>query len=174
NNATYHFKSDTLIIEATDRTSFFVQSDQTASIKRYDYKSLDKFYKLADISIENKELEDAILNLIPDNEIYFHLSGGWGVNPKNKDCSGNKMEIFLYNNENYYMQDLMWIYHENFGELQDRFNYNCAFIRNENKINKYLDMKDLLGEKYIFSIEGNNLTFRSPDNRNFLYLKSNY
>lgn len=174
NNATYHFKSDTLIIEATDRTSFFVPSEQTASIKRYDYKSLDKFYKLADINIENKELEDAILNLLPDNEIYFHLSGGWGVNPKNKNCSGNKMEIFLYNNENYYMQDLMWVFHENFGESQDRFNYNCAFIRNENETNKYLNMKELLGEKYIFNIEGNNLTFRSPDNRNFLYLKSNY
>lgn len=173
NNATYHFKSDTLIIEATDRTSFFVQSEQTASLKN-DYKSLDKFYKLADLNIENKELEKIVLNLIPENEIYFLLSGGWGVNPKNKDCSGNKMEIFLYNNENYYMQDLMWVYHENFGELQDRFNYNCAFIRNEHGINKYLNMKELLGENYIFNIEGNNLTFRSPDGRNFLYLKSNY
>lgn len=35
-------------------------------------------------------------------------------------------------------------------------------------------MKELLGEKYIFKIEGNNLTFLSPDNRYFLYLKSNY
>jgi heat shock protein HslJ len=173
NNATYQFKSDTLIIEATSRTSFFVQSGQTASAKN-DYKSFDKFYKLADLSIENKELEKIILNLIPENQIYFHLSGGWGINPKNNDCSGNKMEIFLYNNEHYYMQDLMWVYHENFGELQDRFNYNCAFIRNEHEINKYIDMKELLGEKYIFKIEENNLTFRSPDNRNFLYLKSDY
>lgn len=122
NNATYHFKSDTLIIEATDRTSFFVPLEQTSSIKKYDYESLDKFYQLVELSIENKELEKTVLNLIPENEIYFHLNGGWGVNPKNNDCSGKKMEIFLYNNENYYMQDLMWVYHENFGELQDRFN----------------------------------------------------
>jgi len=72
------------------------------------------------------------------------------------------------------MQDLIWVYHENFGELQDRYNCNCTFIRNEHEINKYLDMKELLGEKYIFNIEGNNLTFRSPDGHNFLYLKSNY
>lgn len=174
NNATYHFNSDTLVIEAIDRTSFFVPSEQTPSIKKDDYQSLDKFYQLVDLSIENKELERIVLNLIPDNEIYFHLNGGSGVNPKNRDCSGKMMRIYLYNNENYYMQQLMWVIHENFGEFRDTFNYNCVFVRKEHEINKYIDIKELLGERYIFNIEGNNLTFRSPDGRNFLYLKSNY
>ncbi|SHG05490.1 hypothetical protein SAMN05444274_1287 [Mariniphaga anaerophila] len=174
NNATYHFNSDTLIIEAEDRTSFFVPSEQTPTLKKYDYTSLDKFYQLVDLNIENKELEETILNLIPDNEIYFHLNGGWGVNPKNNNCSGKKMEIFLYNNENYYMQELMEVIHENGGKLQDTFNYNCVFIRKEHRINQYLDFEKLLGKQYIIKIEGNNLTFSSQDNRNFLYLKSNY
>lgn len=174
NNAAYRFNADTLIIEAIDRTSFFVPSEPTPSPKKYDYTSLDKFYRLTDLSIENKELERIVLNLIPDNEIYFHLNGGSGVNPKNHDCSGKMMRIYLYNSENYYMQELMWVIHENVGELQDTFNYNCVFERKEHRINQYLDMKELLGEKYTFKIEGNNLTFRSPDGRNFLYLKSNY
>ena len=174
NNATYHFNSDTLIIEAEDRTSFFVPSEQTPPIRKYDHQSLDKFYQLVDLDIENKELERDVLNLIPDNEIYFHLNGGWGVNPKNHDCSGKIMKIYLYNNENYYMQELMWVIHENPGELQDTFNYNCVFVKKEHRINQYLDFEKLLGKQYILKIEGNNLTFSSPDNRNFLYLKSNY
>ncbi|MCG8524103.1 MAG: hypothetical protein MI744_18015, partial [Pseudomonadales bacterium] len=65
NNTTYHFNSDTLIVEAKDRTSFFVPLEQTTSIRKYDYKSLDKFYQLVDLDIENKQLERTILNLLP-------------------------------------------------------------------------------------------------------------
>ncbi|MCG6187001.1 hypothetical protein [Maribellus maritimus] len=174
NNATYHFNTDTLIVEANDRASFFIPSEQAPSIKKYDFKNLNKFYQLVNLNIENKELERIVLSLIPENEIYFHLKSGSGVNPENHDCSGKNMKIYLYNNENYYMQELMSVIHENLRDFQNTFNYHCVFVRKKHGINKYLNMKELLGEKYIFNIEGNNLTFRSPNGRNFLYLKSNY
>ena len=72
------------------------------------------------------------------------------------------------------MQELMWVIHDNVGELQDMFTYNCVFERKEHRINQYLDFEKLLGKQYILKVEGNNLTFRSPDNRNFLFLKTNY
>ncbi len=173
-NAIYHFKSDTLVIEAEDRTSYFVPSEPTQSARKYDHLDLDKFYQLVDLDIENKDLEEVILQLLPDNEIYFHLYSGSGVNPKDFDCRGKHMRIYLYNKENYYMKELMSVIYENVEESQDRFNYNCTFVRKEHPINEYLDFEKLLGKQYILKIEENNLTFCSPDNRNFLYLKSNY
>ncbi len=173
-NATYNFKSDTLVIEAEDRTSYFVSSEPIQSAKKYDHQDLDKFYQLKDLDIENKDLEEVILQLLPDNEIYFHLNSGSGVNPKDFDCRGKYMRIYLFNKENYYMNELMSVIYENVEESQERFNYNCTFVRKEHPINEYLDFEKLLGKHYILKIEGKHLTFHSPDNRNILYLKSNY
>ncbi|MBN2395367.1 MAG: hypothetical protein JXC36_02765 [Candidatus Atribacteria bacterium] len=174
NNATYYFNVDTLIIEAKDRTSFFVPSEQTTSIKKYNNKNLNKFYQLVDVCIENKELEKNVLSLIQNNEIYFQPSDGFGVNPKDHNCSGRIMKIFLYSDENYYMQELMWVFQENYSDFRDRFNYNCMYVRKEHEINKYILINEILGEKYIIDNTGNNLTFHSTDGRNSLYLKSNY
>lgn len=172
--ATYHFNGDTLIIKAKDRTSFFLPAEQTIRTKRYKSNNLNKHYRLIGLDIEDKDLERTILNLIPENEIYFQINGGWGVNSVNKSCSGKQMRIFLYNNKNYYMQYILTVFHENYKKLQDTYKYNCTYYNRKNGINKFLDLNLLLGDKYSFNIEGNNLTFKSLDGSNFLYLKSNY
>lgn len=172
--AAYHFKGDTLIVQAPDRISYFIRSETESSKQTAKSKNLFKYYKMVDVDLENLEKQNKILSLMPSNEIYFYFSANGGRGLKNEDCFGRHLKIYLFNDENYYMYQLMIVVQEGIKEKEDEFRINCIDILEENELNEYINLLDLLGNEYSIEIEGAELTIRSKNSSNTMYLKSNY
>lgn len=172
--AAYHFNGDTLIVQAPDRISYFIRSETESSKQTAKNKNLFKYYKLVDVDLENLEKQNKILSLMPSNEIYFYFSTDGRGRLNNEDCYGRYLKIYLFNDENYYMNKLMTVVQEGIKEKEDEFRINCIDINEENELNENINLLYLLGNEYSIVMKDDELEIRSKNSSNTLHLKSNY